>query len=353
MEFCKVTKGLYLTDLEYILLVYSVCSICGMIVKIKKERRKKMLIKKSQESMRVRGGYGDYTNPKLEQFTNLNKSVRKRIKAELVKFITQERKRERLLKLIEQCLDPNKVYLVKDKIIKEATKELVVYGQKEKGKIARVMGIALLRAVVEANLVPILATNFYQIALTRTIKVNALAAGSGLLVFVFASELLPFGLIMVAGTILYYSIFSGTNVNCTRMFRELPGVSPRNQTVFLPKCEDRKGYLIYSGEQPILNYISEDGLFGPVIKAEPKAIVIKQTSEAIKIETLGEEPKPAENVGRPKKKVTKQPKKKKRMKMKTMSDLIKEGNNAQFDIDRNFKPEVVRVREDFGFNSNY
>lgn len=131
---------------------------------------------------------------------------------------------------------------------------------------------------------------------------------------------------MVAGTIVYFSLISESHVDCGKMFLELPGATPVTKTIFLPKYENNKDYLLYSDKQEILKYVNEDGSSGIVVKAKLKPI---------KIDTLGEETKPTQ-------KVVRQPKTppRRNKQMKTMTELIKEGNNVEFDIDKNMEREA-------------
>lgn len=269
----------------------------------------------------------------LEQFTELHTNFRTKMKNAFLKILTQlatqlaqKEKKERIREKIAACVDPTKVYLIQDKTIEKRVKALIIYVQKEKGNLVQVIGFSILKPVLDSGLIPILANNFNKIVLIRSIKINALAFGSGTIIVLITSQMVPFGIFMVAGTMMYFSLVSESHVDCGKMFLELPGATPVTKTVFLPEYENKKDYLLYSNTQEILKYVKEDGSSG---------IVVKSKLKSIKMETLGEETKPTQ-------KVVRQPKTppRRNKQMKTMSELIKEGNNVEFDIDKNLEREA-------------
>lgn len=163
MKFCTNTKILFLTDFEYVLLIWCMFSTAGIIINVRRRKREKnRLLKNSQKPIEIRGGYDEYNDIELEQFTELHISFVTKVKNAFLKFITQlatdlaqEEKKDRIRERIAACVDPNKIYLIQDKTIEKRVKALITYVQKEKGNLVQVIGFSILKPVLDSGLIPI------------------------------------------------------------------------------------------------------------------------------------------------------------------------------------------------------
>ena len=342
INICRTPKSLVISmnDFEYILLFAGCGAIMGILVGIKRKRDKR---KNSQKSIEIRGGYDEYTDLEIEKFTELNERILKKVMKRILRFLSREDVKIEATEMIERCIaDPTKNYEIVDKSIKSGINYVIIKNKNKLDQKALVQLIsrALIFATIKSEIGPILVRSFYELVVAKGIKKTLLGFMTAGLTLLFSAELLPLGVIVLAGAGVYFSVFSTGNINCSRTCLELPG-SSETSTVFIPKFSKQEERFILSDNKKIVKFIRKDGLAREVIIAQPNNINIEENAKLIKVETLGEETKAFSKTNIPRKTVVRKTKMTphKNKQMKTMSELLKEGKALQHDVGENFQRE--------------